>query len=167
VSSQRTARLVSGTLTRKRPACWTGSAGLAGNWRRRDVTNCQHIGSSGNTMWKTVARPEGDGWGQTRARWLDWVPHSSLQSRSSGPQRREHARKSVLADQSPYAATRELTLSFPVVVGCLAWTRNGGHQDRVVGVVVGIMPHPGDGSTVHKAKDHREGRSRSEGVRRN
>ncbi len=39
VSLQRTARLVSGTPTRKRQACWTGPEGPAGHWRRRDVTN--------------------------------------------------------------------------------------------------------------------------------
>jgi hypothetical protein len=52
------------------------------------MTNGQHIGSSGYTMWKTVARPEGDGWGQTRVFWLDWLPHSasspSLQAREGG-----------------------------------------------------------------------------------
>src|SRR2546430_14237474 len=39
VSLQRTARPVSGTLTRKKQACWRGPEGLAGNWRRRDMTN--------------------------------------------------------------------------------------------------------------------------------
>src|SRR5215470_7504522 len=70
------------------------------------------------------------------------------QFQSSSPQRRERARKSTLADRSTYAATRELAPSFPAVEGCLAWTRNGGSQDRVVAVVVGVTPHPGDGSTV-------------------
>ena len=88
VSSQRTARLVSGTPTRKKLACWTGSTGLVGYWRRRDVTNRKHIGSSGKTVWKTVTRPEGDGLGQTGRRWLNWMAHSpassSLQARTGG-----------------------------------------------------------------------------------
>jgi hypothetical protein len=39
-------------------------------------------------MWKTVARPEGDGWGQTRASRLDGLTHTSirpgLQAREGG-----------------------------------------------------------------------------------
>ena len=94
--------------------------------------------------------------GPARGRWL--VPNRSAmveldgpftsQFQSSSPHRRERARKSTLTDRSTYAATRELTPFFPAAVGCLTWTRNGGSQDRVVAVVVGVTPHQGDGSTV-------------------
>jgi len=81
VSFQRTARLVSGTPTRKRLACWTGSAGLAGDWRRRDVTNGEHIESGGESVWKTVTGPECDGLGQIGGTRLNWVAHSPASSR--------------------------------------------------------------------------------------
>lgn len=89
VSLQRTARLVSGTPTRKKLACWTGPEGRAGSWQRRDATNRSHIVSGGKTVWRTVVWSEGDDTGQTRGRRLNGKAHSlptrfGLQARIGG-----------------------------------------------------------------------------------
>jgi hypothetical protein len=77
VSFQRTTRPVRGTPTRKKRACRIRPEGQAGYWRRRDATNRTHIVSGGETMWQTVAWPEGEGPGQTRGRWLCQTTHTS------------------------------------------------------------------------------------------
>ncbi|TMD38486.1 MAG: hypothetical protein E6J04_01810 [Chloroflexi bacterium] len=113
VSLQRTARPVSGTLTRKKQACWTGPEGLAGDWRRRDMTN--------RRTHREQRIHDVEDCGPARGRWLGsnqsvtvglLDPHIK-QSRSSGPHRRERAWKSALTGRSTDAATRELTTRFP------------------------------------------------------
>ena len=76
---------------------------------RRD--ELKRIGSGGKTMWKTVpwpettaiSKPEVDGYASRP------TTHSR---RSSGPHTRERARKSTLAGQSTFVATRDLAALF-------------------------------------------------------
>jgi hypothetical protein len=73
------------------------------------------------------------------------------QHRSSSPQQRERARKYTLADQSAFVATRDLIallLAQFTQPGWSAWKMNERGQRRVIVVVVGVTPHPGDGSAV-------------------
>ena len=115
-------------------------------------------------MWKTVSpsaqgvlNPEVDGY----AGWPTHQPHQS-----SSPQQRERARKSTLAGQRTFVATRDLAVLFLCDgahrPGWPAWTVSENSQRRVAIVVVGVTPHQGDGSTVRRAKGHRQRRSHVE-----
>ena len=88
VSLQRTARLVSGTPTRKKQACGTGPEGLAGDWRRRDVTNRQTHRERRKDGVEDCDQVERYDQGQTRGRRLDWTAHTpvspGLQAREGG-----------------------------------------------------------------------------------
>src|SRR5207244_12220208 len=113
VSLQRTARPVSGTLTRKKQACWTGPEGLAGDWRRRDMTN--------RRTHREQRIHDVEDCGPARGRWLGSNqkvtvrlrdPHSKP-SRPSGPQRREPAWKAALTRQRTDATTRDMPRGLP------------------------------------------------------
>lgn len=70
--------------------------------------NGEHIVSGGKTVWKIVVWSEGDDTDQTRGTRLNGKAQLTNQFRSSGPQRRERARKSALTGQRTYAAPRDL-----------------------------------------------------------
>src|SRR5258708_22029267 len=96
VSLQRTARPVSRTPTCKKLACWTGPEGLAGDWRRRDVTNRR----THRERWKNDVEDSdlaGVRWFRSNQReMVELEGPLTTQLRSSGPQRRERPRHSAL-----------------------------------------------------------------------
>jgi hypothetical protein len=116
---------------------------------RRD--NGKHIGSGGDTIWKTVTTVEYGYCGQARGSWSGWWAYSLASLGLQSPRRWERARKSTLAYLRYLCSYQGTDLHLPLV-GRPAWAANDAARGRVTVVVVGVTSHQGDDSAVSQGE---------------